>query len=78
MQMKIHAGLGAIALLAGLLPLSLSSPSPRLEGRSHFAERDGQKIHVWEKVSAESSADRPVVVFLHGATWSGSPDFALL
>jgi len=51
-----------------------------IQGRSHFAERDGQRIHVWEKAPADWRATpgkTRVVLFVHGATWSGRPDFDL-
>lgn len=56
------------------------APAPT-QGQSHFAERDGQRIHLWEK-SPANWADQPaesrrVVVFMHGATYSGRPDFDL-
>lgn len=50
------------------------------EGRSHFAERDGQRIHVWEKTRADwrpTPGKTRAVLFVHGATWSGRPDFDL-
>ena len=71
--------------LAGAATLAVQTAAPgaseRLDGRAHFALRDGQRIHVWEKVAddfASKPADeRRVVVFIHGATWSGRPDFDL-
>jgi pimeloyl-ACP methyl ester carboxylesterase len=66
----------ACALL--LMPSALQTPGV---GTALFAQRDGQHIHVWEKV-AEGWHDEPppvrrAVVFMHGATWSGRPDFDL-
>jgi len=52
-----------------------------LEGRSHFAMRDGQRIHIWEKSPAAwaelPASKRRAVVFVHGGTYSGRPDFDL-
>ena len=57
------------------------TPATPSSGKSHFVERDGQRVHVWEKLpdgwKAEPKAVRRVAVFVHGATWSGRPDFDL-
>ena len=70
------------ALVASLSLESFGSTSPtRVDGRAHFATRDGQRIHIWEKVAegfeSKPADERRVVVFIHGATWSGRPDFDL-
>ncbi len=47
-------------------------------GVSHFVERDGQRIHVWSKAPENWDASRGrVMVFMHGGTYSGRPDFDL-
>lgn len=70
----------SILLLACLLLAGLASPGPA-GGKSHYVERDGQRIHMWEKLpeswKAKSAGARRVAVFVHGATWSGRPDFDL-
>jgi len=47
----------------------------------HYAVRDGLKIYLWEKYAAISAEDfsrtGKVVLLVHGATWSGRPDFDL-
>jgi len=74
----LAAGLLLAATRSAKLPLSATSS---IEGRSLFAERDGQRIHIWEKTAsdwaAKPSAERRAVVFVHGATYSGRPDFDL-
>tara|TARA_R110002096_G_scaffold436038_1_gene665739 strand:- start:2200 stop:3171 length:972 start_codon:yes stop_codon:yes gene_type:complete len=45
-------------------------------GIEHTVLRDGQRIRLWEKSPADI-ANAPIVVFVHGATWSGRPDFDL-
>ncbi len=52
--------------------LDPSEVPPR--GVEHVVLRDDQKIYIWEKSLSEAA---PVVVLLHGATWSGRPDFDL-
>ncbi len=52
-----------------------------IQGREHFAKRDGLRIYLWEKckIGSEmtSAATGKVVLLVHGGTWSGRPDFDL-
>jgi pimeloyl-ACP methyl ester carboxylesterase len=57
------------------------STAPTIQGQDHFAVRDGIRIHLWQKClkgqeTAAAQAGR-VALLLHGATWSGKPDFDL-
>ena len=56
----------------------LDTREPQILGASHFVERDGQRIHIWQRVAADydktPEAQRRAVVFVHGATYSGRPD----
>ncbi len=83
----LHRHLMTLAWL--LLVVSCSSPSapdsaararvePTAEilGEAHSVLREGQRISLWEKRAA-GTARRPVMVLVHGATWSGRPDFDL-
>ncbi len=70
------------ALACGQAPLSeraLSAPS--IAGKSHFVLRDKLRIHLWQKCQSgqEARAARAgkVAILVHGATWSGRPDFDL-
>jgi len=49
--------------------------------REHYALRDGLRIYLWEKYAEASAGDfsrtEKVVLLVHGATWSGRPDFDL-
>jgi len=71
------------SLSAGLFISATEFPATELQivGKSHFVERNGQSIHIWEKSPDSWSLDGPgkgkVMVFLHGATYSGRPDFDL-
>lgn len=68
-----------------LLPLLCSSPSiarPLPAGTEHIVTRDTLRLSLWERRPSGTSpgyeADASkVVVLLHGATWSGRPDFDL-
>jgi pimeloyl-ACP methyl ester carboxylesterase len=57
--------------------------APEIQGRDHYATRDGLRLYLWEKASADSAARLRaaragrVVLLLHGATWTGRPDFDL-
>ncbi len=54
---------------------------PSIQGREHFAKRDGLRIYLWEKCKVGSemtfAATGRVVLLVHGGTWSGRPDFDL-
>lgn len=52
-------------------------PGPDIRGTDHCVQRDGQRIHVWEKTAVDAATKRGVLVFIHGATWSSRPDFDL-
>jgi len=47
----------------------------------HYVLRDGLRIYLWEKYAENSAGDfsqtGKVVLLVHGATWSGRPDFDL-
>ncbi len=88
----IHAGLPIVVCLAGsfFLP-ACRTPSAKsfdptasaisVVGHDHFALRDGMRIHLWQKCQAgrERAAAEvgKVALLVHGATWSGRPDFDL-
>lgn len=50
-------------------------------GKEHYAVRDNLKIYLWEKYQKNFEKDfartGKIVLLVHGATWSGRPDFDL-
>lgn len=50
-------------------------------GKEHYALRENLKIYLWEKYGSDSLASAAqsgkVILLVHGATWSGRPDFDL-
>lgn len=52
-----------------------------VRGEEHYATRDGLRIYLWEKHGAVSpgtfASSGKVALLVHGATWSGRPDFDL-
>lgn len=52
-----------------------------IKSKEHHVPRDGLKIYLWEKWSEEYegsfSETGKVALLVHGATWSGRPDFDL-
>jgi pimeloyl-ACP methyl ester carboxylesterase len=75
----------ASILLFSLIPSAQAAesafPSTPILGQDHFAVRDGMRLHLWQKClqgleSAAAQAGR-VALLVHGATWSGRPDFDL-
>jgi pimeloyl-ACP methyl ester carboxylesterase len=87
MPRRTKSSLIALAVLA----LTLMAPSlaaqqalsgtAAIVGHDHFAVREGLRLHLWQKCLAggEDEAARAgrVLVLVHGATWSGRPDFDL-
>lgn len=69
--------------LGSLLPLALLlcgclAHAARPEGVAHVVERDGLRLAIWERRPARTPSDgAKIVLLLHGATWSGRPDFDL-
>ena len=61
-------------ILAGCL--AHAAPPP---GVAHVVERDGLKLALWERRPARLTKGdgTKIVLLLHGATWSGRPDFDL-
>jgi len=55
--------------------------APAIPGKSHFALRDGLRIHLWQKClpgqEAATAQAGKVALLIHGSTWSGRPDFDL-
>lgn len=72
-----------LVAVALLLPACVPDGAPDLPAvvlaRPHVLERDGRMIHVWERVRADLAGvpGTPVLVLLHGGTWSGGPCFDL-
>lgn len=52
------------------------APATTVQRQAHWVDVDGASIHTWE-VAPRSRAGEPVVIFLHGGTWSGKPNFDL-
>lgn len=71
--------------LAPQQPSSAPAPAPAaaspVVGVSHFASCDGLRIHLWQKCLADGAVAAAragkVAILVHGATWSGRPDFDL-
>lgn len=57
------------ALLAALL---VCAPAAAQQGRRHTVDSDGHAMALWEKSPMNPTG---TVLFVHGRTWSGVPDF---
>ncbi len=74
-----------LCLLVGCLAVvprpAFKDPSAAAVGQQHWVTRAGQRLSLWERTEAETpetvGATGQVVLFLHGATWSGRPNFDL-
>ena len=70
-----------VGCLVAALPLVAQEPPATSVGRQHWVTRDGQRLSLWERTLEGTLEDVDttgrVVVFLHGATWSGRPNFDL-
>ncbi len=76
------AALGTLPfIMGGADSASTATVRADLARTDHVVEVNGGAIHAWEVTQqlAEDSKDAasPVVVFLHGGTWSGRPNFDL-
>jgi len=70
-----------LLMFLGSDPVFTSSTERGIAGKEHYVRRDGIRIYLWEKYrkgsEAEVSRTGKVVLLVHGATWSGRPDFDL-
>ncbi|QDV08791.1 Proline iminopeptidase [Planctomycetes bacterium Poly30] len=71
----------ACSIVASTLAGEETGSLPDFSRRDHPLEVDGGTVHAWEvALEVNDSLERvssPVVLFLHGGTWSGRPDFDL-
>ena len=83
MKLPTHVGVvGRPALLAAITAAFFASGQtdepPALVKTDHVVEVPGGVVHAWEvTLASEGGSTAPVVIFLHGATWSGRPNFDL-
>ena len=64
-----------------LLFAGLTYAQKPIVGKDHWAVSNGLKIYLWEKYQRgfekTFAKDKKIVLLVHGATWSGRPDFDL-
>jgi pimeloyl-ACP methyl ester carboxylesterase len=71
------------APLAALCSFAVAPPllADALAGRELFVQRDGLRLSLWEKClpggAGRAAREGKVALLVHGATWSGRPDFDL-
>ncbi len=58
-----------------------SKPINKIIGKEHYAMSNGLRIYLWEKYHKDFNQSfkqtNKIVLLVHGATWSGRPDFDL-
>lgn len=82
MKRWIYAGVAAASVcLWAAAESPESGAAPELVRTDHVVEVPGGTVHAWEVAldtgSHPERTDGPVVIFLHGGTWSGRPNFDL-
>ncbi len=69
------------AILAGVVSAQNSRTSKSIVGKDHWAVSNGLKIYLWEKYQRgfekTFAKNKKIVLLVHGATWTGRPDFDL-
>jgi pimeloyl-ACP methyl ester carboxylesterase len=59
----------------------VTSSSGSIIGKDHYVVNNGLKVYLWEKYSKNFEGtfarSNNIVLLVHGATWSGRPDFDL-
>lgn len=77
---KIIVCVALSTLLAGLVHAQGTS-SKGIVGKDHYVMSNGLKVYLWEKYHKKFektfSQSNKIVLLVHGATWSGRPDFDL-
>ena len=46
-----------------------------INGTEHWVNRDGHRLHVWEKTGDKPPSVGKVTLLVHGGTYSGKTDF---
>lgn len=78
MKLIHYGGVLGSALFAALACGDADEPVPlEFEKSDHVIEVPGGEVHAWEVALKTQGAAAPVVIFLHGGTWSGRPNFDL-
>ncbi|MGD9590165.1 MAG: alpha/beta hydrolase [Pyrinomonadaceae bacterium] len=69
------------AVIAGLVHAQDPAGSDRIVGKDHYVISNGLRIYLWEKYQTSQlktiQRTNKVVLLVHGATWTGRPDFDL-
>ncbi len=53
----------------------ISSVTVAINGTEHWVNRDGHRLHVWEKTGDKPASVGKVTLLVHGGTYSGQTDF---
>lgn len=69
-------GVFGLAVVASVLAFAAPLAAQEVAGREHWVERNGVRLHVWEKY-VDSPADKKVVVLAHGSATAGKESFDL-
>ena len=65
-----------LAVLAAVLAFAAPLAAQEVAGVEHWVERNGVRLHVWEKY-VDSPAAKKVVVLAHGSATAGRESFDL-
>jgi pimeloyl-ACP methyl ester carboxylesterase len=79
---KIISYLAFVFLFSGFVQAQQSPESVKgITGREHYVLSNGLKVYLWEKYQPDFSKTfkqtNKIVLLVHGATWTGRPDFDL-
>lgn len=78
---KIVICLAFVFAFAGLLQAQDTKPVKGIIGREHYVTSNNLKVYLWEKYHKDFAKTfkqtGKIVLLVHGATWTGRPDFDL-
>lgn len=70
-----------VILSAGFMQAQKTMTNNGILGKDHFVKSNGLKVYLWEKYhknyAKTFAKTNKVVLLVHGATWTGRPDFDL-
>ena len=79
--MDVKKNLSCLTLVILLAGFTCAQSSQNIVGQDHYVVSNGLKVYLWEKyqrnLEKSFKQNGKIVLLVHGATWSGRPDFDL-
>ena len=67
----------AVAAFAGVAPREAAAQQAQIIGSEYWAQKGDVKLNLWRKRVNDGKADKPVIFFVHGSSFSGRAGYDL-